>query len=61
MKITVKMTLQNETKGALRYEGVGDEAQASEKRLIGTLYLRKDRVLRENGSFPTTIVVTVEG
>lgn len=60
MNITVKMVLRNETKGALRYEGVGEEAVDSDKRLIGTIYLRKDRVKQEDGHFPKTITVTVE-
>lgn len=64
MNHTVTLTLVKETKGALRYEGEGLEAQYAPLRLIGTLYLRKagvEQYLIEDGDkWPQSITVTVE-
>jgi hypothetical protein len=49
--IEVKMTLERETKGAVRYAEDGDDAK------IGTLYLRKSAF--PNGKWPDTITVKV--
>lgn len=60
MRRTVTMTLERETKGALRYRGIADDDPMTSSYLIGTLYLRKAAVCGE-GSPPEQINVTVEG
>lgn len=58
MKTTINFALEKETKGALRFEEVTKPGTPD---LVGTLYLRKDRVEKENdGKFPQTLKVTVE-
>lgn len=58
MKVTVTMTLERETKGAVRYQEVNPQGQPVElvDALIGTLYIRKSKL----SDTPKTIEVTVE-
>lgn len=58
-KLTCKMVLERETKGAVRYMEVGTSGQQLElaDAVIGTLYIRKT-VLQ--GAVPKAITVTVE-
>jgi hypothetical protein len=54
--ITVKMTIEKETKGALRY---AEERESDfEEAKIGTLYIRKS-AFKEHGQVPKAIVVQV--
>lgn len=60
---TVVLHLSRITKGALMYEGQGEEHPKANSRLIGTLYIRKDGVVREfgvaHGEWPEQITVTI--
>jgi hypothetical protein len=49
--VTIEMTLEKETKGAVRY------ADTTEGSVLPTLYVRKDAF--EDGKFPQTITVTI--
>ena len=59
----VHLHLARVTKGALRYEGEGNEDPESDNRLVGVLYLRKSgmqKYLLEDGEdWPKTIEVEV--
>lgn len=57
MKKTIRMTLERETKGAVRYMEVGTTGQQLElaDAVIGTLYIRKSAMQ----AIPSTIIVTV--
>ncbi len=58
----VTLYLERETKGALRYEGRGEEEQGKPQSLIGTLYLRKAGLRHhcvKGGAWPEAINVTV--
>ncbi len=58
MKKTIRMILERETKGAVRYMEVGTTGQQLElaDAVIGTLYLRKSAF---TGRLPEVIIVTV--
>jgi hypothetical protein len=61
MNLEIRLKLEKETKGALRYQEVDEKGepieQASAK--VGTLYLRKSSI--EHGApFPKALRVTVE-
>lgn len=58
-----KMKLQKETKGALRYVGLGEDDPSYPFYLVGTLYLRKAGLFhRVEGATPPPdeITVTIE-
>ena len=57
---TVRMALERETKGAVRYQeldAAGKPVEAMDGAKIGTLYVRKSAF---SGQAPTSIQVTVE-
>lgn len=57
MKIQVRMKMDKETKGTVRYAEIGAEKK------IGTIYIPKETLNEEEnktGSWPQTITVTVE-
>jgi hypothetical protein len=60
MPTIVKMRLERETKGALRYQEVDEAGQPVEQvwAKVGTMYLRKTAF--ERGAAPQSITVTVE-
>jgi len=58
-KMTVRFTMERETKGAIRYQEVdkkGNKKAIADGATIGTLYLRKDSL---NGNVPNNLVVSI--
>jgi len=56
MEQIVELTLEKETKGAVRYAEKGDPAG----HILRTLYIRKS-ALKDGVEFPKEIKVTIEG
>lgn len=52
--LSVKMQMEKETKGAIRFEEIGKE----EEKVLRTLYVRKSAF--KDGKFPQQISVSVE-
>lgn len=65
MKHTLTFKLEKETKGALRYQEVGQDGQAipvdspADSRVLGAIYIRKTALKGE--ATPQALSVTVEG
>jgi len=57
MNATLKFTFEKETKGAVRYQEVGDDGAPSFAPQIGTLYIRKTAM--PGGKIPKKLIVTV--
>ena len=58
MKVTLKFEVEKETKGAVRYQEVGDNGEPAFAPQIGTLYVRKSAM--SDGKVPKHLTVTVE-
>lgn len=56
MKVTLKFTVEKETKGAVRYQ---EDKEPLSEGVVGTLYMRKS-AFKELGQIPPTLMVTVE-
>ena len=59
MQTTLKFTLEKETKGAIRYQEVGDDGAPAFAPQVGTLYIRKSAL--PGGKVPKTLTVTIAG
>ena len=59
MQTTLKFTLEKETKGAIRYQEVGDDGAPAFAPQVGTLYIRKSAL--PGGKIPKTLTVIIAG
>jgi hypothetical protein len=59
MNTKLKFTVENETKGAVRYQEVGDDGAPAFAPQVGTLYVRKSAM--PDGKIPKTLIVTIVG
>ena len=59
MQTTLKFTLEKETKGAIRYQEVGDDGAPAFAPQVGTLYIRKSAL--PGGKIPKSLTVTIAG
>ena len=57
MNATLKFVFEKETKGAVRYQEVGDDGAPAFAPQVGTLYIRKTAI--PGGKIPKRLVVTV--
>lgn len=57
MNSTLKFAVEKETKGAVRYQEVGDDGQPAFAPQVGTLYVRKSAM--PNGKIPKILSVTI--
>jgi hypothetical protein len=57
MNTTLKFTFEKETKGAVRYQEVGDDGAPAFAPQVGTLYVRKSGL--PGGKIPKTLTVTI--
>jgi hypothetical protein len=57
MNATLKFMFEKETKGAVRYQEVGDDGAPAFAPQIGTLYIRKTAM--PGGKIPKKLIVTV--
>jgi hypothetical protein len=56
MNTKLKFAFEKETKGAVRYQEVGDDGALAFAPQVGTLYVRKSAM--PDGKIPKTLVVT---
>jgi hypothetical protein len=56
MKATLKFAFEKETKGAVRYQEVGDDGAPAFAPQVGSLYVRKTAM--PGGKIPKILVVT---
>jgi hypothetical protein len=59
MNTKLKFAFEKETKGAVRYQEVGDDGTPAFAPQVGTLYVRKSAM--PSGKIPKTLVVTITG
>ena len=59
MNATLKFALEKETKGAVRYQEVGDDGAPAFAPQVGTLYVRKSAM--SGGKIPKLLTVTIKG
>jgi len=59
MNITLKFAFEKETKGAVRYQEVGDDGAPAFAPNVGTLYVRKSAL--PGGKIPKELIVTIAG
>jgi hypothetical protein len=59
MNTKLKFAFEKETKGAVRYQEVGDDGTPAFAPQVGTLYVRKSAML--SSKIPKTLVVTITG
>jgi hypothetical protein len=57
MNVSLKFAFEKETKGAVRYQEVGDDGAPSFAPQVGTLYIRKSAI--PGGKIPKTLTVTI--
>jgi hypothetical protein len=57
MNTTLKFTFEKETKGAVRFQEVGDDGAPAFAPHVGTLYIRKSAL--PSGKIPKTLTVTI--
>jgi hypothetical protein len=57
MNATLKFMFEKETKGAIRYQEVGDDGAPAFAPQVGTLYIRKTAI--PGGKIPKKLIVTV--
>jgi hypothetical protein len=57
MNASLKFAFEKETKGAVRYQEVGDDGAPSFAPQVGTLYIRKSAI--PGGKIPKTLTVTI--
>lgn len=58
MKLSLKFAFEKETKGAVRFQEVGEDGKPAFAPQIGTLYVRKSAMT--DGKIPQTLNVTIE-
>jgi hypothetical protein len=59
MNTKLKFAFEKETKGAVRYQEVGDDGAPAFAPQVGTLYIRKSAM--PGGKIPKTLIVTIAG
>ena len=59
MNTKLKFAFEKETKGAVRYQEVGEDGAPAFAPQVGTLYVRKSAM--PSGKIPKTLVVTITG
>jgi hypothetical protein len=59
MNSTLKFSFEKETKGAVRYQEIGDDGAPAFAPQVGTLYVRKSAM--PGGKIPKVITVTIKG
>jgi len=59
MNTKLKFAFEKETKGAVRYQEVGEDGAPAFAPQVGTLYVRKSA--RPGGKIPKTLIVTIAG
>ena len=59
MNTKLKFAFEKETKGAVRYQEVGDDGTTAFAPQVGTLYVRKSAM--PSGKIPKTLIVTITG
>jgi hypothetical protein len=57
MNARLKFEFERETKGAVRYQEIGDDGAPAFVPQVGTLYVRKSAL--PDGKIPKTLVVTI--
>jgi hypothetical protein len=57
MNTTLKFAFEKETKGAVRYQEVGDDGAPAFAPQVGTLYVRKSAM--PGGNVPKVLTVTI--
>lgn len=57
MNATLKFTFEKETKGAVRFQEVGDDGAPAFAPQVGTLYIRKSAL--PGGKIPKILTVTI--
>jgi hypothetical protein len=57
MNTTLKFAFEKETKGAVRYQEVGDDGGPAFAPQVGTLYIRKSAL--PGGKIPKSLTVTI--
>jgi hypothetical protein len=57
MNTTLKFAFEKETKGAVRYQEVGDDGAPAFAPQVGTLYVRKSAL--PGGKIPKALIVTI--
>jgi hypothetical protein len=57
MNTKLKFTFEKETKGAVRYQEVGEDGAPAFAPQVGTLYVRKSAM--PGGKIPKTLIVTI--
>jgi hypothetical protein len=57
MNTTLKFTFEKATKGAVRYQEVGDDGAPAFAPQVGTLYVRKSAL--PGGKIPKALIVTI--
>ena len=57
MNTKLKFAFEKETKGAVRYQEVGDDGTPAFAPQVGTLYVRKSAM--PGGKIPKTLIVTI--
>ena len=59
MNTKLTFAFEKETKGAVRYQEVGDDGAPTFAPQVGTLYVRKSAM--PGGKIPKTLIVTITG
>jgi hypothetical protein len=59
MNTKLKFAFEKETKGAVRYQEVGEDGAPAFAPQVGTLYIRKSAM--PGGKIPKTLIVTIAG
>ena len=59
MNTKLRFTVEKETKGAVRYQEIGDDGAPAFAPQVGTLYVRKSAM--PGGNIPKTLIVTITG
>lgn len=57
MNTTLKFSFEKETKGAVRYQEVGEDSEPAFAPQVGTLYIRKSAM--PGGKIPKILTVTI--
>jgi hypothetical protein len=58
MNVTLKFAFEKETKGAVRYQEVGEDGKPAFAPQVGTLYIRKSAM--SDGRVPKALIVNVK-
>jgi len=59
LNVTLRFAFEKETKGAVRYQEVGDDGATAFAPQVGTLYVRKSAM--SGGKVPKALIVAIKG